>query len=139
MLVICAGRSAGFQVRTEVRVSCANPNGNLVNGEIDIGWYMDEELVVALEVDGQDAGMAHFLGNLKKGTAGNAAKFRASGASHKIQVLYSLKNSLASKGSSKINSIGGWLNNTASIVTDEQLMLPHGIESLINRVKALGT
>lgn len=41
MLVICAGRHAGFTVKTEISVTTSTRNlkGGFVRGEIDIGWY----------------------------------------------------------------------------------------------------
>jgi hypothetical protein len=138
MLVICAGRQAGFAVKTEISVitNTKNLKGNFVRGKIDIGWYKEGKLIAVWEIDGQDAGIFHFSGNAKKGTAGNIAKFVAAECAYKIQVLYSLKNNLDRKSNSKRCSIQGWLNGNAHLVTDEELMEPEGIEALTEKIKA---
>lgn len=139
MLIVCAGRRAGFIVTTEISVQAQTPTGRAVRGEIDVGWYTEGRLIAVWEVDGQDAGRAHFLGDPSKETAGNTAKLSSAEAPSKVQVLYSLKNNLKLKGTSKCASIQGWLNGVAPLVTDEELMAPQGIEAWTQRIKAAGT
>jgi hypothetical protein len=69
--------------------------------------------------------------------AGNKAKLHACGADIKVQVLYSLKNDISSKGRSKRQQINGWLPGV-DVVTDEELMAPSptGIDKWIRRVSA---
>ena len=130
MLVISAGRKAGFIVRTEVSVRAVGRTGKPVRGEIDVGWYNSHTnaLLVAWEIDGRDAGEPHFLGNLKKGTVGNKAKFDACSAALRFQVLYSVKNDLALKGQSKQMLIERLLGTSAIVVTDEDLAADPGID-----------
>ena len=136
MLIVCAGRRAGFTVKTEISVPTKNRNGLPVRGEIDVGWYAAGRLAAVWEIDGQDAGEAHFRGHPKKGTAGNTAKFSAADAPFKVQVLYSLKNNLDAKGPSKHVSIQHWLDGVAFLVTDEELMNTQGIEAWTEKIGA---
>lgn len=136
MLIVWAGRRAGFTVKTEISVHTQNQNGRRVRGEVDIGWYTADRLAAVWEVDGQDAGMAHFLGHRTRGTAGNTAKFSSADAPCKVQVLYSLKNNLEVKRPSKYESIKEWLHGVACLVTDEELMDTQGIEAWTERIEA---
>jgi hypothetical protein len=129
-LVIAAGRKAGYLVRTEIIVTGNKRSGRPGQGEIDVGWYdrNSNSIRVAWEIDGHDAAEQHFFGEIKKDTMGNKEKFAASKAPLKIQVLYSLKNNLQKKAGSKESLIKRWLGSRVSVVTDEQLMQPGGIE-----------
>jgi hypothetical protein len=144
MLVIAAGRKAGFTVRTEVSVVGHRPSGKSGRGEIDVGWYapmhgrgpQDDRLVVAWEIDGRDASDGHFTGRLDKDTLGNSAKFNAACAARKIQILYSLSNNLKPKRRFNEN-IFKLLPVDVVIYTDEQLMAPNGIELLQNELRRM--
>jgi hypothetical protein len=132
MLVIAAGRQAGFTVRTEFSVVGRKPSGVQGRGEIDVGWYgpmPERRLVVAWEIDGRDAPDSHFTGRRNKEILGNVAKFNGSFAERKIQVLYSLSNNLSPKRPFNTN-IPLLLPQDVTIYTDEQLMAPNGIEML---------
>jgi hypothetical protein len=95
---------------------------------------VQQRLVVAWEIDGQDPPDVHILGGGPKDLAGNKAKLDACKANIKVQVLYSLKNDISPKSRSKRQQIGGWLPGI-EVVTDEELMapVPRGIDSWMHR------
>jgi hypothetical protein len=136
-LVLRAGRMAGMIVRAEHRLHVVSPGGRQRSGEIDICWFhpITNRFVVAWEIDGQDPPDEHILGGGPKDLTGNKAKFHACGADIKVQVLYSLKNDISSKGRSKRQQINGWLSEV-DVVTDEELMAPspEGIDTWIRRL-----
>lgn len=135
MLIVSAGRNAGFRVQTEFRVPTGiiGTHGKEVRGEIDIVWIDRKpgaQIIVAWEVDGRDAPEAHFTGqkSSRKITAGNRSKFECSGAVHKVQVLYSLTNALSEKRARDKSVVEQWLEGSAVVVLDEALYAPGGIE-----------
>ncbi|HET7812485.1 MAG TPA: hypothetical protein VFL16_18080 [Steroidobacteraceae bacterium] len=138
-LVVCAGRAAGFIVRTEIKVPTCLPDGGIVNGEMDVGWFhaQSNKLIAAWELDGQDVPDAHLLGSVTKGKAGNKAKFDACGAPLRIQVLYSVKNNLEPKRPSKKSIVERLLGTSATVVSDEDLMAEPGILYWIRRAESL--
>lgn len=118
MLIVAAGRKAGFDVRSEVQVEIP---GWQTKKKIDFGWYHADDpktLVVAWEVDGLDVPENHICGNEKR--AGNRAKFNAINARRKVQVLYSLRNR---RQLSPCNHalVQKQLGSGISVVTDEEL------------------
>jgi hypothetical protein len=127
-LILRAGRVAGLDVRTEIKV---------LTGAMDCGWYApgSASLIVAWEFDGRDVGNAHISGTGKR--LGNAKKFAACGAKSKIQVLYALRNDLAYFNKSRADRVATLLGADVEIVTDEQLMAPSGIEAIIDRARRL--
>lgn len=130
MLVICAGRRSGFVVRTEIQVLFDWPSKQPSRPEIDIGWYSPRtnKLLAVWEIDGQDAERNHILGCSEKRKVGNKAKFITAAAPISVQVLYSLKNKIASKRTSKRSLIQDWLGEEIAVVSDEELMANNGIE-----------
>ena len=137
MLVVAAGRRAGYTVRTECIVFGRKRSGAPGRGEIDVGWYNcdDDTIRVAWEIDGQDASEEHFLGYEGKDTLGNKAKLLASEAPLKVQVLYSLKNNLRKKRDSKLDCIRHWLGSNVTVVTDEELIRRGGIERWVTAAR----
>lgn len=134
-LVLRAGRVAGMIVRTEYSLAIMSPGGQLRRGEIDICWFhpVTNRLIVAWEIDVQDPPDVHVLGGGPKDLAGNKAKLDGCGAEIKVQVLYSLKNDITSKGRSKRQQITTWLPGV-EVTTDEELMLsPGGIDTWVQR------
>lgn len=127
-------------VRTEHRVRVVSPGGQPKSGEIDICWFhaSSNRLLVAWEIDGQDPPDAHICGGGPKDLVGNRGKLDACGADIRVQVLYSLKNDISSKGPSKRQQITGWLAGV-DVVTDEELMAPapKGISIWMHRALAL--
>lgn len=112
-------------VRTEHRLRVVSPGGKDKAGEIDVVWFhpKSNRLLVAWEIDGQDASDIHIGGGGPKDLVGNRAKLTAVNASVKIQVLYSLCNDLTPKGRSRRAEIAALLVGAdVHLVTDEELM-----------------
>lgn len=134
-LVLRAGRAAGLLVRTEHPVPAPTPGGRRARGEVDVCWFCPRSgrVLIAWEVDGHDAGEAHFLGSAVKDTAGNRSKLTACAAPISVQLLYSVKNDLSPKPASKRVEISKWMTGVAEVTTDEELMAPGGIEMWMKR------
>ena len=140
-LIVRAGRAAGLIVKAEIVVTATDDLGAPQRGEMDCGWYSQSgDLIVAWEFDGRDVDDWHLFGGrrpTKRGDVfklGNVRKFAACGAPIKVQVLYSLKNDLTPKPPAR-RSLDSAIFPDVSVVTDENLMLAGGIESLIQRAR----
>lgn len=133
-LIIRAGRAAGFVVRTEVPARWA---GNMPTGRpptLDCGWYTHGgALLVAWEFDGRDVGDGHLTG-----PTGNRRKFSGCAAPMKFQVLYSAKNDLLPKPPSRAAAVRLLLLPDVEVLTDEELMVPGGIEGVMTRARTAG-
>ncbi len=119
-LLMWAGRSAGFTVPVEVRA----PNG----GRVDCVWLSEGRPVVVFEIDGRD--VANYQGHL----IGNAEKFGDFTAPLKVQILYSVKNSLEPKPPLARDEARAALPPDVRLVTDEQLLAGE-LERLVGEAK----
>ncbi|MBA2962136.1 MULTISPECIES: hypothetical protein [Ramlibacter] len=126
-LIRRAGRTAGFEVQSEFRVSL----GNGAAGEIDWVWLHHGHVVAAFEIEGQDAAPASL--------AADCEKFREVGDCLKFVALYSVASQLIAKGmppgglASKEWIARNWPEAGMpgiQVLLDTDLMAPGGIEAI---------
>lgn len=125
-LVIRAGRAAGLIVHAEIPIPAAKLSMKGKMPTMDYGWLAPStnKLLVAWELDGQDAQNRHIEGHVPKDKPGNVRKFSCCSAVFKIQVLYSVTNGVRGKGASRALQIAKLLPKDVRIMTDEELMAP---------------
>jgi hypothetical protein len=121
-VLMWAGRTAGFTVPVEV----AAPTG----GRVDCVWMWRRRPVVVFEIDGRD--VANYKGHLD----GNAAKFNGFMAPLKVQLLYSVKNSLQPKPPLVWDEARAALPPDVRLITDEQLLVPGRLARLVAEARA---
>jgi hypothetical protein len=112
-LLLSAGRASGFTVHVE------HPAGT---GRIDCCWLDGDTVIAVFEVDGRDVHSPSYRGTL----VGNAAKFLASQAGLRFQILYSLKNNLRPKPSAPDDDarVRALLPANVVVLLDEVLLGP---------------